>query len=439
LEWSFGTKGNVEIGIGLASAAAPVFLAMSLLPECYRWSQRAIAALDDTARRDAEEMQLQAALGTSLMFANGNSEAARAALLRGLAIAEVRDDAPYQLQLLNMLHLFHGRAADFNEELRYAKRGAAIAERIAVPAAVALAHSLVGNSLQRTGDLAGARRELEKALLNGPSGRQTARISLDVEHFNYAEIALARNLWLQGYPSQALERAHQGIENAASVGHPVPLSRALVWALAVFIWVGDLKRADEQANRLISLGELHALGPYVAAGHGYRGALAIRRGNAEEGIRSLQHSLEKLHSANYRMRTTEFNAMLAEGIAAIGRFSDSIALINETILSVKTNGDLINLPELLRVKGNVLRSAPQPSIEEAEAYFIQSLDLSRQQGARGWELRAAIDLARLWANRGRPQDGWTLLQPILEQFVEGRETADVQMAGRLLGELRQAR
>ena len=77
LEWCFGESGNVEIGIGLAAAAAPVFLAMSLLPECHRWSERAILALDDATRGGAEEMHLQAALGVSLMFTRGNGEAAR--------------------------------------------------------------------------------------------------------------------------------------------------------------------------------------------------------------------------------------------------------------------------------------------------------------------------------------------------------------------------
>ena len=51
LEWCFGVNGDVEIGIGLAAAAAPVFLAMSLLPECHRWSERAILALDDASSR----------------------------------------------------------------------------------------------------------------------------------------------------------------------------------------------------------------------------------------------------------------------------------------------------------------------------------------------------------------------------------------------------
>ena len=46
LEWCFGENGNVPAGIGLAAAAAPVFLTMSLLIECHRWSERAIRALD---------------------------------------------------------------------------------------------------------------------------------------------------------------------------------------------------------------------------------------------------------------------------------------------------------------------------------------------------------------------------------------------------------
>jgi predicted ATPase len=161
----------------------------------------------------------------------------------------------------------------------------------------------------------------------------------------------------------------------------------------------------------------------------------IRRGNANEGVRSLQRSLEKLHSVHYKLFTTEFNIVLAEGMAKTGEFRESIALINEAVLSVKANGDLIYMPELLRVKGNVLGSMAGAAIEEAEACFMESLELSRQQGARAWELRTGIDLARLWANRGKPEHGRTLLRPILEQFVEGQDTADLLTAARLLAEL----
>src|SRR5205807_4324267 len=99
---------------------------------------------------------------------------------------------------------------------------------------------------------------------------------------------------------------------------------------------------------------------------------------------------------------------------------------------VETNGNLLYIPELLRAKGKLLASMPQPSADEAERCFVQSLELSRRQGARGWELRSATDLAALWASQGRSDDAHALLQPVFEQFVEGSNTADLKAAERLL-------
>lgn len=78
LDWAFSRHGgDVAVGVGLVVAAVPIFSAMSLLPECYRWSEQALLALDDTGRGTAEEMRLQAGLGYSLMFTRGGGEAAR--------------------------------------------------------------------------------------------------------------------------------------------------------------------------------------------------------------------------------------------------------------------------------------------------------------------------------------------------------------------------
>ena len=64
-----------------------------------------------------EDVHLRAALGLSLIFTRGESEAAREAISRGLAIAEQRGDAPDQLQLLGLLHMFHHRIGDFRTAL----------------------------------------------------------------------------------------------------------------------------------------------------------------------------------------------------------------------------------------------------------------------------------------------------------------------------------
>jgi predicted ATPase len=138
----------------------------------------------------------------------------------------------------------------------------------------------------------------------------------------------------------------------------------------------------------------------------------------------------------YRMLNTGFKLALVVGLVAMGLFGKALALINETISLVEANGDLIHMPEALRVQGNVLLAMPKRRADDAERCFIRSLEWSRRQGARSWELRAAVDLAALWVAQGRFERAGAVLEPIFEAFEEGLDTADLQAAERLLATLR---
>jgi predicted ATPase len=435
LEWCFGEKGDVKIGIGLAAAAAPVFLVMSLLPECHRWSERAILALDDATRGGIEEMHLQAGLGISSMQLHGESDAARTALSRSVEIAEERRDALNQIGLLGMLRMLHFRSADFKAALLYARRCRAAAETIEDPAAIALAHSVLGRSLHVMGDLNGARVELEASLAHWSRAQRTTIYLAHDLHYP-TDVTLARTLWLQGHPSQAVQRAHQGIESAMNIDHPASLAPVLAWAASVFLWTGDLESAEEYIDSTIEQAESNSLGPIVAVGRARKGELAIRRGDAKNGVESLRACLATIHAVGYGLLTTEFNISLVQGLAALGQFAEGVVLVDEAIRRVETNGDEVYIPELLRVKGGLLLSMPQRFVDDAETCFTRSLDLSRRQGARAWELRTATDLATLMAGRGDVGSARELLQPVFEQFVEGLDTADLKAAERLLTTLR---
>jgi predicted ATPase len=76
LLWCFSERGETQIGIALATASAPFFFKMSLLGECRRWIERAIALLDDATRGSASEVELQATLALALMFTQANAEQA---------------------------------------------------------------------------------------------------------------------------------------------------------------------------------------------------------------------------------------------------------------------------------------------------------------------------------------------------------------------------
>jgi hypothetical protein len=80
----------------------------------------------------------------------------------------------------------------------------------------------------------------------------------------------------------------------------------------------------------------------------------------------------------------------------------------------------------------MMTATARPSAEDVEKCFMRSLELSRRQGARAWELRTAVDLATLLADQGRRENGRALLQPVFEQFVEGWDTADLKAAERVL-------
>jgi hypothetical protein len=285
------------------------------------------------------------------------------------------------------------------------------------------------------GDLGGARIELEALLPIWSRSQRTHSIYLAYERHYRAGIALARTLWLQGYPAQAVERAEQTIKGAERMDHPASQVVVLAWAASVFLWTGDFRSAEEHINSCISRAQSHSLEPLVAVGQARKAELAIRLGDAENGVEGLRASLEKIHAMRYELITTEFDISLVQGLAAIGRLAEGIALIDDTMRRVETNGDVSYMPELLRVKGGLLLSMPRPNADDAQTCLMQSLEWSRRQGARAWELRTATDLATLFARQGRSEAGRAVLEPVFEQFTEGFATADLRAAKQVLASL----
>ena len=61
--------------------------------------------------------------------------------------------------------------------------------------------------------------------------------------------------------------------------------------------------------------------------------------------------------------------------------------------------------------------------------------IAQQQKAQSFELRAAVSLARLWRDEGKPRQARELLAPVYGWFTEGLDTPDLKEAQALLDEL----
>src|SRR5260370_15833452 len=111
LEWALSDHGDVTIGTALAASAAPLFIGLSLLDECRRWCERALAVLDDTGRNTRREMVLQEALALSSLYTRCHNDQIGAALDRALTLAEARGAQLHQLRAPAGLTVFRNRHA----------------------------------------------------------------------------------------------------------------------------------------------------------------------------------------------------------------------------------------------------------------------------------------------------------------------------------------
>src|SRR5258706_2331887 len=162
--WTLSERGEPPTGIELATWAAPLFFGLSLFEECRGWCERALAALDDASRGTRQEMILQEALALSSMLTRGHTDQVRAAIGRGLALAEVCQDRVRQLRLLFGLSIFFTRLGDIRGALAVAEQGSVIAQTAKYPAGAVWAECWVGNAQQFLGHQAAAQLHCERGL-----------------------------------------------------------------------------------------------------------------------------------------------------------------------------------------------------------------------------------------------------------------------------------
>jgi predicted ATPase/DNA-binding winged helix-turn-helix (wHTH) protein len=433
LEWSFSDRGDHAIGVDLASWAGQLFLELSLLRECYRWTSQALSSLESAPVDSRQEMQLQTALGISVMFTQGNTEAVHAAFTRSLHLAEELDDLHWQLWLLRGLHIYLTRIGDFHGALGTGERGETIARKLNDPTStlnvewmLGVAHHLIGNQ-----DKAVAL--CESAMVQNPSSQR-----LNIGHLGYddrivALVALARGLWLTGRPDRAIEAAEFTVREAERLEQPLTLGISLIWTIHVFLWIGDWANAESLIERLIDHAAKHSLGPYHAVAVGQKGELLLRRGNVAGGIDHLRRSRATLYSTRHRIMTTVFATAQAEGLALRNQSEEALRLIDDAIAQVGDHGESFDMPEMLRVKADIFARSGHPA--EAESYLQKSLALSRRQCALGWELRGAIALGELWRDSRRAGETRALIEPLLARYQEGLTTRDLVSAKNLLNAL----
>ena len=130
-----------------------------------------------------------------------------------------------------------------------------------------------------------------------------------------------------------------------------------------------------------------------------------------------------------------FLALLSKAYAGRGQKAEALAALAEALDLAEHYGIGWYLPEIHRLRGELLLEHAHSDADVAETCFREALEVARQQQAKMLELRAATSLARLWRHQSKPREAHDLLASVYEWFTEGFDTSDLKEAKALLEEL----
>jgi predicted ATPase len=197
----------------------------------------------------------------------------------------------------------------------------------------------------------------------------------------------------------------------------------------------DVASACAYGNDCVALASEHGFAIWAAYGRILQGWAEAQKGEATSGIARILDGLTAREATGSRAATPLFLTLLAEALALAGKIEEGLAALDDAMAEAAVSGVTGWNAEIHRLRGELTSRLPYPDPANAEDSFRTALAIAREQGTRGYELRATTSLARRWREQGQRGEARELLAPHYSWFTEGFDTADLKDAKRLLDEL----
>ncbi len=149
----------------------------------------------------------------------------------------------------------------------------------------------------------------------------------------------------------------------------------------------------------------------------------------------MSKAIDACHSIGAYLFDPCWLGLLAQAYSQHGEVEPRLSSVDEALSTMAKTGEEFWLAELYRIKGQLLLESNNANTLEAESCFHEGIKVARSQNARGWELRNATNLTKLWAGQNKTDEARQLLAPIYDWFSEGFETIDLKSAKSILDDL----
>jgi TOMM system kinase/cyclase fusion protein len=392
-----------------------------------------LSALPSSGERARQEIEFQVTLGSTLMAIKGYAAPeVEKAYARARQLCRELGETPQLFTVLQGLWGFYIVRGELRTARELGEQCLTFAQSTRDPALLLWAHFIPGMTLFHLGEFVLARQHFEQGItLYDPQKRRSHRALQDpgVACLSYAALVL----WFLGFPDKALERSREALTLAKELSHPNSLVYALILAAVLHQYRGERRAVLDRTEAAFAPSTEHGFLFWLEWGS-ILGAWALAE-HGEEEIAKIQRSLGSLRDAGAELAHEYHLALLADAYGEGGRAEKGLIVITEALAISHKNAELYFDAELYRLKGELLLKQSAEDYAEAEACFRQALTIARRQNAKSLELRTAMSLARALSERGRRDEGRTILAELYDWFTEGFDTADLKDAKSLLDEL----
>jgi class 3 adenylate cyclase/tetratricopeptide (TPR) repeat protein len=333
------------------------------------------------------------------------------------------------LAFLYSVRLDHQKARPLLEEL------STIAMRMADPEIIGRARLWLGYFSMYEGNLFSAMEEFDRVdMLSASvsSKRDVAMMNWRIQNRSFA----SWTLWALGYPERAMARSKESFAVAREVsGSAGDLALALWWSANLNLGLRDWKTAYLHADEAAKLARDHDVVSMLASIGWQRGWALAQLGHSEEGLGEILRCRTELIQTARTVITLWLFEALADVYLAAGRPREGLEAVREGLERIQGSGSGFIESAMRRLKGELLLIGNNSALAEAAQCFRDAIEVARRQGAKSYELRATMSLARLLAKQDKRDEARAMLAEIYSWFTEGFDTADLKDAKVLLEEL----
>ena len=439
----FGEAAMADKAIIYWHLAGKSTAAKSALHEAIAQLRRGLTLLDglpETRERKQLELDIHVTLVSALRAGKGFADPEVVAALERanrLVTETASVGSPPHFSVLFGLWSYHQNAGPLAAALEHATNFLSFAQSQTSSGPLLMGHRTLSMSLMFSGsDYCAALEHAETAAsLYRPDEHRDSALHYGVDIGVSVFAMLPWVLWHRGYPDQSARAADRALAYSRELGHAHTLSQAFWFAGVAAVFARDVATVHACSNDCVALASEHGFAYWAALSRTLQGWADAQSGEATTGIALIRDGVAACEATGSRGNTPFFLTLLAEALALAGRIEEGLAALDEALATAAIVGAKGWSAEIHRLCGELTGRLPYPDPVKAEDSFRTALAIAREQGTRGFELRSATSLARLWREQGRRGEARELLAPVYGWFTEGFHTADLKEAKHLLDEL----